>query len=165
MGHFCMESKRSKDNLAIIPARGGSKGLPRKNIKLLAGKPLIAYTLEVVLGAGVVKKRFTIDGDLPRPADRSSSREPREFERLVRRLGSVVKALGSPTRRPSEREEKNILAMRRSCVAREDIAIGTTIRRESLGFKRPATGPKPERLSEIVGRKAKSNIPADGPLT
>lgn len=31
--------------LAIIPARGGSKGLPRKNIRKLAGKPLIAWTI------------------------------------------------------------------------------------------------------------------------
>lgn len=35
-----------KTVLAIIPARGGSKGIPQKNIKLLAGKPLIAWTLE-----------------------------------------------------------------------------------------------------------------------
>ncbi|MFN7119117.1 MAG: cytidylyltransferase domain-containing protein [Saprospiraceae bacterium] len=33
--------------LALIPARGGSKGIPGKNSKLLAGKPLIQYTLEV----------------------------------------------------------------------------------------------------------------------
>lgn len=32
--------------LAIIPARGGSKGVPRKNIRTLAGKPLIAWTIE-----------------------------------------------------------------------------------------------------------------------
>jgi CMP-N,N'-diacetyllegionaminic acid synthase len=32
--------------VCIIPARGGSKGVPRKNIKPLAGKPLIAYTIE-----------------------------------------------------------------------------------------------------------------------
>lgn len=32
--------------LALIPARGGSKGLPGKNIKELCGKPLIAYTIE-----------------------------------------------------------------------------------------------------------------------
>ena len=32
--------------IAIIPARGGSKGLPRKNILDLAGKPLIAWTIE-----------------------------------------------------------------------------------------------------------------------
>ena len=33
--------------LVIIPARGGSKGIPNKNIKLLAGKPLIQYTIDV----------------------------------------------------------------------------------------------------------------------
>lgn len=33
-------------SLGIIPARGGSKGIPGKNIKLLAGKPLIAWTIE-----------------------------------------------------------------------------------------------------------------------
>jgi CMP-N,N'-diacetyllegionaminic acid synthase len=32
--------------LGVIPARGGSKGIPRKNIKLLNGKPMIAYTIE-----------------------------------------------------------------------------------------------------------------------
>ncbi len=37
---------KDKKILAIIPARGGSKGVPRKNIKLLAGKPLIAWTIE-----------------------------------------------------------------------------------------------------------------------
>ena len=33
-------------NLAVIPARGGSKRIPRKNIKLFAGKPIIAYSIE-----------------------------------------------------------------------------------------------------------------------
>lgn len=37
--------------IAIIPARGGSKGLPGKNIKKLAGKPLIAHTIEAALHA------------------------------------------------------------------------------------------------------------------
>lgn len=35
--------------VAVIPARGGSKGIPKKNIKLLDGKPLIAYTIEDAL--------------------------------------------------------------------------------------------------------------------
>ncbi len=33
--------------LAVVPARGGSKGVPRKNMRMVAGKPLIAYTIEV----------------------------------------------------------------------------------------------------------------------
>jgi N-acylneuraminate cytidylyltransferase len=36
----------NKKVLAIIPARGGSKGVPRKNIREIAGKPLLAWTIE-----------------------------------------------------------------------------------------------------------------------
>ena len=42
--------------LAIIPARGGSKGLPGKNIKPLCGKPLIAYTIEAALKSQYIKQ-------------------------------------------------------------------------------------------------------------
>lgn len=42
--------------LAIIPARGGSKGLPGKNIKLLNGKPLIAYTIEAALNSKSISR-------------------------------------------------------------------------------------------------------------
>ena len=37
---------KGKSVLAVIPARGGSKGLPNKNILELAGKPLIAWSIE-----------------------------------------------------------------------------------------------------------------------
>ena len=42
--------------IAIIPARGGSKGLPGKNIKPLLGKPLIAYTIECALQSQSVER-------------------------------------------------------------------------------------------------------------
>jgi CMP-N-acetylneuraminic acid synthetase len=42
--------------LAIIPARGGSKGLPRKNVLLIAGKPLIAYTVEAAKKCKLVNR-------------------------------------------------------------------------------------------------------------
>ncbi|GGG99532.1 hypothetical protein GCM10011416_17330 [Polaribacter pacificus] len=42
--------------LAIIPARGGSKGVPRKNIKLLNGKPLLEYTAKVALKSSLLSK-------------------------------------------------------------------------------------------------------------
>lgn len=45
-----------KKMLAVIPARGGSKGLPGKNIKPLEGKPLIAYTIEAALQSGLFDK-------------------------------------------------------------------------------------------------------------
>ena len=42
--------------LCTICARGGSKGIPRKNIRLLAGKPLIAYSIEVALESKYIDK-------------------------------------------------------------------------------------------------------------
>ena len=54
--------KINKNNLpmtnivAIIPARIGSKGLPRKNILPLAGKPLISYTIEAAKNSKLVSR-------------------------------------------------------------------------------------------------------------
>jgi len=46
----------TKRVLSIIPARGGSKGLPRKNVIDLAGKPLIAWTIEASLKSKYISK-------------------------------------------------------------------------------------------------------------
>jgi len=43
-------------NIAIIPARGGSKRIPRKNIKLFHGKPLIAYSIELAIESGLFER-------------------------------------------------------------------------------------------------------------
>ena len=40
--------------LAVIPARGGSKGVPRKNIKSMAGKPLLQYTVEAATACPLI---------------------------------------------------------------------------------------------------------------
>ena len=42
--------------VALIPARGGSKGLPRKNIRLLGGKPLIAYAIQVAQASELIDR-------------------------------------------------------------------------------------------------------------
>jgi len=43
-------------NLAIIPARGGSKGIPRKNIQLIGGVPLVVHSIRHALEAGCVDR-------------------------------------------------------------------------------------------------------------
>ena len=45
-------------NLCIIPARGGSKRIPRKNIIDFLGKPLIAYSIENALNSGMLHEQF-----------------------------------------------------------------------------------------------------------
>lgn len=43
-------------NLCIIPARGGSKRIPRKNVKPFMGKPIIAYSIEAALQSGLFEE-------------------------------------------------------------------------------------------------------------
>lgn len=45
-----------KKILALIPARGGSKGIPGKNLRTLAGKPLIAYTIEAARSCPLISR-------------------------------------------------------------------------------------------------------------
>ena len=63
-----MGQKKKNRILAIIPARGGSKGLPNKNIRPLNGKPLINYTVEAALAAGIFDK-IIVSTDSPNIAD------------------------------------------------------------------------------------------------
>lgn len=49
--------------LAVIPARGGSKRIPRKNIKLFCGKPMIAWSIEVALKSGCFDRVFVSTDD------------------------------------------------------------------------------------------------------
>jgi CMP-N,N'-diacetyllegionaminic acid synthase len=70
--------------LAIIPARGGSKGIPRKNIKSLAGKPLIGWTIDVAKQASCIDRIVV-------------TTENEEIAAVARELGAEV-----PFMRPTE---------------------------------------------------------------
>lgn len=50
------KEKESSKLLGVITARGGSKGIPGKNVKPLSGKPLIAYTIEAAQNSGVFSR-------------------------------------------------------------------------------------------------------------
>jgi CMP-N,N'-diacetyllegionaminic acid synthase len=70
--------------LAIIPARGGSKGIPRKNIKPLMGKPLIGWTIDVAKQSSCIGRIIV-------------STEDQEIVSVARELGADV-----PFMRPAE---------------------------------------------------------------
>ena len=55
--------------LALIPARGGSKGVPRKNIRNVGGRPLISYSIESALAVGKDFHRVIVSTDDPEIAE------------------------------------------------------------------------------------------------
>ena len=59
---------KTKKIIGIIPARSGSKGVKDKNIKTLAGKPLIAYTIECAKATGIFDD-IVVSTDSPKYAD------------------------------------------------------------------------------------------------
>jgi len=95
--------------LAVIPARGGSKGIPRKNLYPLAGKPLIAWTIEAALTAKSLDRVVVSTDDaeiaavsrqlgaeaIMRPVELSQDKTP-----TLPVLQQVVAALGATGYRP-----------------------------------------------------------------
>lgn len=56
---------KNMKNLCVIPARGGSKRFPNKNISLLNGKPLVVHTIDAAIDSGIFDKIiFTSDSDI-----------------------------------------------------------------------------------------------------
>lgn len=64
-------------NLCIIPARGGSKRIPRKNIKPFMGKPIMAYSIEAALGSGLFEEVMVSTDDA-------------EFASVAKKIGASV---------------------------------------------------------------------------
>jgi CMP-N-acetylneuraminic acid synthetase len=74
----------NKKILAIIPARGGSKGIPKKNIKAVSGKPMINYTIEAAKECEYIDKVIV-------------STDDEEIAEISMRAGAIV-----PFLRPDE---------------------------------------------------------------
>lgn len=71
-------------NVAIIPARGGSKRIPRKNVKLFHGKPIIAYSIEAALKSNCFDQVVV-------------STDDQEISDIAKHYGAII-----PFTRPSE---------------------------------------------------------------
>ena len=68
----------STKNLAIITARGGSKRIPRKNIKPFCGKPILCYSIETALSSGVFDEVMvsTDDEEIAQVAKQAGAKVP-----------------------------------------------------------------------------------------
>lgn len=106
----------------------------------------------VALGASIVEKHLTLDRSLPGP-DHVSSLDPKEFGAFVESIRIASAALGDGVKRPAASELENRLLVRRSLVARRDLAAGTRLDGGMLDSLRPGTGITPMRREEVIGRR------------
>lgn len=94
--------------LCIIPARGGSKRFPRKNIALLAGKPLIAYSIEEAKESNIFAKIVvsTEDDEISRVAMEYGAEVLKRSKELALDTVRVPQVCLDVINRYEEREEK-----------------------------------------------------------
>lgn len=111
--------------------------------------PIAAATL----GASVVEKHFTLDKNMEGP-DHKYSLEPEELKAMVTAIRNISKALGHGFKEVKESERQNIIAARRSIVAKRPIKKGQFITEDDLTTRRPATGLSPMLWDKVVGTKA-----------
>lgn len=107
----------------------------------------------VAMGAEIIEKHFTLDRTLPGP-DHIASLEPDELCAMVSSIRNIEKSIGSPVKKVSASEKKNINIARKSIIALRDIKAGEVFTEENLTVKRPGSGICPMRWEEVLGKKA-----------
>lgn len=115
------------------------------------------------LGACLIEKHFTLDRSMPGP-DHVASLQPDELAAMVSAIHNVAAALGSPLKRVSDSERKNIPVARKSIVAASEINAGELFSEKNLTVKRPGSGISPMRWDEIIGRPAPAHFAPDEPI-
>jgi N,N'-diacetyllegionaminate synthase len=119
-----------------------------------------AAVVAVALGAEFVEKHITLDNKMDGP-DHKASMEPIEFKSYITAIRNAEKVLGDGIKRPTAREVLIMKDVRRSIVAKIDLAKGTVIEKTMLAYKRPGSGIKPELSDVVAGRILKRDIHAD----
>lgn len=96
--------------VAIIPARGGSKGLPKKNIKKLLGKPLIAYAIEAAKKASLLHGIYvsTEDPEIKKTAEEFGTEVIERPAELAADETPSYKALQHAVREVEKKEGKKV---------------------------------------------------------
>jgi N-acetylneuraminate synthase len=121
----------------------------------------IATSLAAVgMGASILEKHITLDRTMRGP-DHKASLEPQEFIALVRAVREVEAALGGTQRWITRGEILNRRSLAKSLVAARDVPRGAVITREDLTSKSPGMGLSPQRMGELIGRKAPRDFKRD----
>jgi N-acetylneuraminate synthase len=121
-----------------------------------------ASIVAVALGACIVEKHFTLSRGMDGP-DSFFSIEPDELKALVTGIRHVEKVLGSVCF-GTTKQEKSSLVFRRSLFVVRDIEVNEEFTEENVRSIRPGFGLHPRHLEDVIGCKAKTNIPKGSPL-
>jgi N-acetylneuraminate synthase len=124
----------------------------------------LCQTTAWLLGAEIIEKHFTLDKTKP-GNDHYHAWDPgdvKSFLALVERI-SVLRGDGEKVVYPWEANSRRYA--RRSLVAARDIEAGAVIEFDMLAAKRPGQGISPDRFKELVGRKTRTRIEKDQPLS
>lgn len=133
-------------NFAFIFARGGSKGLPGKNIKLLAGKPLLQYSIDTALASDLIEQVFVSTDDqaiaqvaieggaivIERPAELATDQSPEwlswrhAVEWATEHYGSFDGFVSLPTTSPLRSQDDVEAAILKRQAETADICIAVT---------------------------------------
>jgi N,N'-diacetyllegionaminate synthase len=113
-----------------------------------------ACVLSVALGAKIVEKHFTLDHNYSSFKDHQISANPQEMRLLVEKIREAELYIGNIEKKIGEGEQKNILAIRRSIVAKRNISKGEIITLSDLRWTRPSGGIPPGSENLVVGKKA-----------
>lgn len=133
-------------NFAFIFARGGSKGLPRKNIKPLAGKPLLQYSIDTALASDLIEQVFVSTDDqaiaqvaieggailIERPAELATDQSPEwlswrhAVEWATEHYGSFDGFVSLPATSPLRSQEDVEAAILKRQAEAADICIAVT---------------------------------------
>ena len=129
-----MTQQKRMEILALIPARGGSVGIPRKNIRLLAGKPLIAYSIEDAQASRLITRTIvsTDDDEIAEVARNCGAEVPfKRPKELAQNLSPDIPTFQHALRwlKEKERYEPEVVVnLRATCPIRRVQTIDAAIR-------------------------------------
>lgn len=114
----------------------------------------------VALGAEIIEKHFTLDKNMEGP-DHKASLEPQELAQMVSAIRHIEKSLGDGNKKRTASEQHNVVAVRKSIVAKCEIHTGELFTEKNLTVKRPSNGISPMKWNEIIGTRAKRDFLED----
>ncbi len=126
--------------LGVTPARGGSKGVPRKNIRPLCGRPLITWTIESAQRATLID-RYVVSTEDPEIAAVARAAGAEVLDRPAELAGDEVKTVDVLRQVMTEIPADTIVLLQATSPIRDDDLIDRCIRRyRETGVDSLATG-------------------------